>query len=309
MPGMVPTDVYRLAGAADPCLSPDASQVAFVRWSVDQEANDYRGQIRIAPVDGSASARRLSASPAGRHGQPRFSPDGRRIAFTCSAGQDPAQLYVASVRGGEPRCLTALAESAGELAWSPDGTQIVFSARVQPPALTEQDERRRPPRRITRLQFKLDSVGWTADRRRQLFTVPADGSAPPPRSPTATSSTRSRPGRRMGQRIAFVSARDADWDISTVSDIYVVDAAGGPDPCVTGGDAELRGPGLVAGRERVGPPLLAGRPGQPAPRPDRGGAGRRRRASHTDRGARPHLRPLPVAGPTGLDRRADRVRA
>ncbi len=242
MPGMVPTDVYRLAGAADPCLSPDASQVAFVRWSVDQEANDYRGQIRIAPVDGSASARRLSASPAGRHGQPRFSPDGRRIAFTCSAGQDPAQLYVASVRGGEPRCLTALAESVGELAWSPDGTQIVFSARVQPPALTEQDERRRPPRRITRLRFKLDSVGWTSDRRRHVFTVPADGSAPP-RQLTNGDFEHSQPAWSPdGRRIAFTSARTDDWDVSTVSDIFVVDARGGDPVRVTGGDAGCESP-------------------------------------------------------------------
>lgn len=242
MPGMVPTDVYRLAGAADPCLSPDAGEVAFVRWSVDRGANGYRGQIRIAPVDGSAAARRLSASPSGRHGLPRFSPDGRRIAFTCATGEDPAQLYVTSVRGGEPRCLTALAESVGELSWSPDGTLIVFSARVQPPALTEQDERRRPPRRITRLQFKLDSVGWTADRRRQLFTVPADGSAPPTQI-THGDFEHSQPAWSPdGAQIAFASARDADWDISTVSDIYVVDAAGGPPVRVTGGDASCEAP-------------------------------------------------------------------
>ena len=45
--------------------------------------------------------------------------------------------------------------------------------------LKEEDEKKQAPRRITRLGFKLDDVGWTADRPSHLFTVPADGSAPP----------------------------------------------------------------------------------------------------------------------------------
>ena len=29
------------------------------------------------------------------------------------------------------------------------------------------------------LQYKLDDEGWIGDRRRHIFTVPADASAPP----------------------------------------------------------------------------------------------------------------------------------
>jgi len=242
MSGMVPTDVYRLAGAGDPRLSPDGSRVASVRWWIDGDANEYRSQIRIGPADGSSPARRLSSAPAGRQAEPRWSADGRRLAFTCAAGRDPAQLYVAAARGGEPARLTDLAESVGEIAWSPDGRQIAFSARVQLPALREEDERRRPPRRISRLGYKLDSVGWTSDRRRQLFTVPADGSAPPTQI-TGGDFEHSEPAWSPdGARIAFTSARDPDWDISTVADIFVVDAGGGEPRRVTAGDATCGSP-------------------------------------------------------------------
>src|SRR5690349_7604851 len=86
MRGMVPTDVYELAGAAEPRLSPDGRQVAHVRWRVDRESNDYVREVWIAAVDGSSPARQLSAEPAGRQAQPRWSPNGRQIAFTCAEG-------------------------------------------------------------------------------------------------------------------------------------------------------------------------------------------------------------------------------
>ena len=83
------------------------------------------------------------------------------------------------VAGGEPRRLTDLKEDVSAPAWSPDGTTIAFASRVPDPAYEEEDVKRRAPRRFTRLQFKLDTVGWTGDRRQHLFTVPADGASAP----------------------------------------------------------------------------------------------------------------------------------
>ena len=63
-----------------------------------------------------------------------------------------------------------------QAAWSPDGATIAFVSRVRDAAYDEEDDKRRAPRRFARLQYKLEHVGWTADRPTHLFTVPADGS-------------------------------------------------------------------------------------------------------------------------------------
>jgi len=58
---MVPEDVYRLTGVADPRLHPDGTAVAFVVWRIDREESEYRSAIWLVPVDGSAPPRQLTA--------------------------------------------------------------------------------------------------------------------------------------------------------------------------------------------------------------------------------------------------------
>ena len=77
MRGMKPEDVYALKGVSDPRLSPDGTTVAFVLWSIDGEANEYRGNIWLAPVDGSEPPRRFTTGER-RDGAPVWSPDGGR---------------------------------------------------------------------------------------------------------------------------------------------------------------------------------------------------------------------------------------
>lgn len=247
---MVPDDVYELTGVADPRISPDGRTVAFVTWSLDREANDYRQSIWLVAADGSGEARQFTAGT--KHDvEPRWSPDGRRLAFASDRDRDAKQLYVISAEGGEARRLTDRAESVGELAWSPDGTQIAFSSRERDPAYEEEDDRRRAPRRFTRLQFKLDNEGWTGDRRRHLFVVPADGSAEPVQVTDGDFEDHGPAWSPDGSRIAFVSARGQDWDVDLSSDLYVVDAGGGDPSPVTRGDGLYDAPVWSPDGERL----------------------------------------------------------
>jgi dipeptidyl aminopeptidase/acylaminoacyl peptidase len=239
---MRPEDVYQLTGVSDPRVRPGGEEVAYVVWSIDEEKNEYRQSIWLARLDGSQPPRRFTTGT--NDSQPRWSPDGTRLAFVSKRGDEKAkrQLYVMPADGGEPECLTDLKDDAGEAAWSPDGTQLVFSARVPHEAYEEEDERKRAPRRFTRLLYKLDSVGWTGDRRRHLYVVPADGSAEA-KQITDGDYEDSRPAWTPdGKSIAFSSARRENWDIELKGDVYVVPAGGGEPKRLTPGDSNHYAP-------------------------------------------------------------------
>jgi dipeptidyl aminopeptidase/acylaminoacyl peptidase len=233
---MQPEDVYQLTGVGDPRLRPGGEDVAYVVWSIDEEANEYRQSIWLATLDGSEPPRRFTT---GRNdAQPRWSPDGTQLAFVAKRGDEKSkrQLYVMRADGGEPECLTELKDDVGEPVWSPDGKRIAFSARVPDDAYDEEDERKRPPRRFKRLLFKLDSVGWTGDRRRHIFVVAADGSAPATQI-TDGDYEDSRPAWTPdGEKIAFSSSRSENWDTELLGDIYLVPAEGGEPKRLTPGD-------------------------------------------------------------------------
>ena len=239
---MRPEDVYELTGVSDPRLRPGGNDVAYVVWSIDKDENEYRQSIWITRTDGSEPPRRFTTGK--NDGQPRWSPDGEQLAFVSKRGDEKArgQLYVMPAGGGEPQWLTDLKEDVGEPAWSPDGTQIAFSARVRDEAYEEEDDKKRTPRRFKRLQFKLDSVGWTGDRRRHIFAVAADGSGETRQLTDGDFEDGQPTWRPDGKSIAFTSSRDDDWDIELKADIYVVPAAGGELERLTPGDGSYSAP-------------------------------------------------------------------
>ena len=242
MPGMQPTDVHRLTGVADPRVSPDGTTVAHVVWWIDAQQNEYRSALWLAPVDGGAPPRRITFG-AGKDAAPRWSPDGRWLAFTSNRAGDLAQLYVMPAAGpGEPRRLTDHKESVSQVTWSPDGSHLAFSARVPDEAYEEKDDAKRRPRRIARLWYKLDDEGWTIDRPHHLFVVPADGSAPARQLTSGDFEDTEPAWSPDGSTIAFTSARHQDWDITTVNDIYAVPVDGGEPSRLTVTDGSVSHP-------------------------------------------------------------------
>jgi dipeptidyl aminopeptidase/acylaminoacyl peptidase len=238
---MRPQDVYALTGVLDPRLRPGGEQIAYVVWSIDEEANEYRQRIWLAATDGSTPPRQFTAGP--KDTQPRWSPDGTQLAFTAAREEKkPRQLYVMPADGGEPRRLTELKEDVTLPVWSPDGTRIAFSARVRDEAYEEEEDTKRKPRRFRRLRFKLDNVGWIGDRRSHIFVVPADGSSEPVQLTDGDFDDIAPAWSADGSRIAFTSARSDDWDVSLESDIYVVPADGGEVTRLTDGDGRYTAP-------------------------------------------------------------------
>jgi dipeptidyl aminopeptidase/acylaminoacyl peptidase len=249
---MQPEDVYELVNCSDPRISPDGRRVAYTVTALDKELNDYRGAIWVAPLDGSVEPRAFTSGER-RDTTPRWSPDGRWLAFASNRGGDEKQtanLYVIPAEGGEARRLCDLKENVEAIAWSPDSTRIAFTARVRDEAYEEEDEKKRRPRRFVRIFHKLDSVGWTGDRRKHVFVVGLDGDEP--RQLTHGDFEHENPAWSAdGKRIVFDGLRDERWDTTLINRLYVVDADGGEPEALTGDDGSYESPALSPDGTRI----------------------------------------------------------
>src|SRR5204863_1158426 len=96
--GMTPDDVFDLAWVSDPRLSPDGLGVVYCVTTLDREANRHRSAIFVGAVDGSQPPRNLTSGDR-IDNQPRWSPDGSRIAFVSDRADGPRQLYVIAAAG------------------------------------------------------------------------------------------------------------------------------------------------------------------------------------------------------------------
>ena len=104
---MVPEDLTRIQFVTDPQIAPDGRRIAFVVTRLSEERDEYLSNIWIVDATG-GTPRRFTAGPR-RDLEPRWSPDGSRLAFLSEREpKDKLQLYVMPADGGEPTKLTAL---------------------------------------------------------------------------------------------------------------------------------------------------------------------------------------------------------
>jgi dipeptidyl aminopeptidase/acylaminoacyl peptidase len=166
-------ELLRLVTVDDPRISPDGRQVAWLETRFEPERDATTTALKLAPAEPGAAARTLVEGSGLR--RPRWSPDGRTLAFLLPS-DDGAGAQVASVGvdGGPPRRWAPIEGAILDLAWSPRGGGVVVVARLPDPEAPSRDV---PPGvvRTSRLGWKVDGAGLIGDRWTQLVWLPADG--------------------------------------------------------------------------------------------------------------------------------------
>lgn len=238
---MIPSDLTLLHAPGTPALAPDGSFAVVARTAPDLDADEYTGQLWRLPTDGSAPPVRLTRGH--RDTDPQISPDGRWVAFLRAEPKGRPQVHIVEASGGEPVRLTDAPLGVQTARFAPDGAAIAFVARVPDEGryVAEGDAGAERPRHITEFPYRHDGVGFTRDKRRQLFVVdlpadPATRSTQVEGKDTAVRQVTSGdvdvesiawlPG---GRYVVAVAARHAGRDSDLRSDAVLVDTDPGAD--------------------------------------------------------------------------------
>jgi dipeptidyl aminopeptidase/acylaminoacyl peptidase len=201
---ITPEDFYDIVTVEDPQVSPDGRWIAFVRLAVDRVENTYRHAIWLAPAGGGPP--KPFTAGAKQDYAPRWSPDGKHLAFVSTRGGDRPQIYLIPTTGGEARPLTNMRQGAGNPAWSPDGKLVAFTSRINieerekedqgsdgeneetPPhdafeakqrrETEEHQEKERFDPRVVRRQPYRVGTDYLDDRRTHIYVIPAGAADP-----------------------------------------------------------------------------------------------------------------------------------
>ena len=228
-------DIARLRTVTDPQVSPDGKWVAYVVGTLDAEKDKRDADLWMVSWDGSQQVR-LTSSPESSEGTPRWSPDGRYLAFLASRGGEDekkkgAQVWLLDRSGGEAQKLTDIKGGVSDYEWSPDGRRLAlvvddFDPTSDPEKMDGWKRKTTPPIVIDRYHFKSDKGGYltrlyshltlfdVATKKAEVLTSGAFDDSAPAWSPD-------------GKSIAFVSNRAPDPDRTEDSNIYVVEARPG----------------------------------------------------------------------------------
>ena len=225
-------DVFELEWAVNPEISPDGNRVVYQRSGFDIMKDRKQSRLWMMNADGSNHTKLTSKDI--HESNPKWSPDGTRIAFTSST-ENGSEIFVYWLATGKTAKLTQLDKSPSGLSWSPDGNHIAFLMTVpsvQPtlvkaPKKPEGAKWAEHPRVITRFKYEADGSGYIKPGFKHLFIISADGG-----TARQISSGNYKFGNpqwsKDGKSLFFSGNLIADWDYDfRNSEIYSIDITTG----------------------------------------------------------------------------------
>jgi dipeptidyl aminopeptidase/acylaminoacyl peptidase len=186
-------DYFRILGVHDPQLSPDGQWVAYAIDKAILKTDKNETRIWMAPISGGNAIPLTAEGVTSNH--PRWSPDGKYLAFLSERKEGKTQVWLLNRLGGDAQQLTRTPQDVEDFFWSPDSRRLVlvlkdptseelqaFKDKSAPASSSsasdgdasqgddkEKDKKSKKPWVIDRLQFKLDEVGYLDRRRTHLY--------------------------------------------------------------------------------------------------------------------------------------------
>ncbi len=259
------TDLLKFEFLSDPRLSPTGDEVVFVRHKVDAEDNGYQSRVYLTGSDG--SGRRPLTAGAGSDSHPRWSPDGRWLAFLSDrpvyGEKCGRQIWILPAGGGEAYPLTRIEGGVGSFVWSPDGDKLAAVCRFDPDEglqLAGEDDQAKGDeesgevdelkalyekytedvKHIKKIKYKADGAGFLEDKRSQVALIDFDAGFPeePEQLPKPRVITSGDYDHRQpafcpdGKWLAVTACRAENPDMQRFSDIWLfpVEKAADSDP-------------------------------------------------------------------------------
>ena len=245
-------DLITAIRVSEPRTSPDGKQVVFTRTTTALDSGRRNADVWSVPADASAPSKELIGGDKTEN-SPRFTPDGRHIAFI-SNRDGTAQVYLADAGGGDVKQVTKVSGGVQPpLVMSPDGKKVAFVSDVYPQCKDEECNIRtraaleKDPvkvRLLTGLPFRHWDE-WRTNIRHHVFVAdldtgeardvtPGDYDSPP--HFYEDGGIAFAPDSRS---IAFVSNRDGrDREMmSTNRDVWLVPVMGGEPKKITANPA------------------------------------------------------------------------
>ncbi|AZZ96477.1 S9 family peptidase [Pseudoalteromonas sp. R3] len=230
--GLQAEDIFELEYASDPQISPNGEQVVYVRNSNDVMKDAKRQNLWL--VDAKTGVQSPLFSDENRYYQPRWSPDGSKIAFLSDVSGS-TQVHVHYIAQNRTALLTQLQSGISDLTWSPDGKWLAFSQKVEEkPAVIAKMPAKPKGAQWSESAIVIDKAYYQADGRglvkpgyRQIFVLPSEGGTPRQLTSGNYHHSGKLAWRSDSKGIVFSANRIADWEYKRLEgDLFEVDFAG-----------------------------------------------------------------------------------